>query len=187
MKKFVFKSRGFTPVPFLIISIWWAQVNPYFLFTGAIISILGEILRFQSIMHTGGATRTRNVGADTLVTSGPYAMMRNPLYLANMMIYLGYAIGSGALMPYLPIVALMFFSIQYYLIISLEEDTLGKLFGQAYIEYCQTVPRLFPHLHTATGGKLPNYPIREAFRQEHSSIMGIFLSWSMLLIRMYNQ
>ena len=185
LKGLAFRMRGFTPVPFIFVSLWWAETNTYLILSGAIITIFGELIRFQSIRYAGGATRTREVGADALVTTGPYAMMRNPLYFANMLIYIGYAIGSGSLSPYLPLVALVFFSIQYYLIISLEEITLSKLFGDSYAEYCNNVPRLFPKLTLSIQGKQPSYPVSEAFRQERSTLAGIFITWAILFIRMY--
>jgi len=185
IKELAFRMRGFTPIPFILISLWWAQVNFYFLISGTIVSIIGEVLRVNSIRYAGGCTRTRNVGAETLVTTGPYGIMRNPLYFANMLIYIGYAIGSGSLSPYLPIVVLIFFSIQYYLIISLEENTLTELFGKSYLDYCDSVPRLLPKLTLSIRGKQPNYPLIEAFRQERSTLMGIFLTWTILMFRLY--
>jgi hypothetical protein len=40
----------------------------------------------------------------------------------------------------------LFFIIQYFLIINLEEQTLTRIFGAKYLEYTKNVPRLFPRL-----------------------------------------
>ena len=40
----------------------------------------------------------------------------------------------------------LFFIIQYFLIINLEEQTLTRIFGTAYLDYTKNVPRLFPRL-----------------------------------------
>jgi len=185
LREFVFKMRGFTPVPFVLIALVWAQFNIYLIVFGALISIAGESLRLQSIKYAGGATRTRNVGACDLVTTGPYARMRNPLYFANMLIYIGFALGSGAVLPYLPIATFIFFSFQYYIIIALEEETLCELFDKSYQVYCKNVPRLMPKLTIPESGHNPIYPVAEALRQVRSAIAGIAVIWVLLFIRLY--
>ena len=40
-------------------------------------NLLGEIIRFNAVRHAGGRTRTTNVGAKSLCTSGPYSRTRN--------------------------------------------------------------------------------------------------------------
>ena len=89
-----------------------------------------------AVSYAGGVTRTRNVGAPQLCTSGPYAFVRNPLYVGNMMMYLGIVFIAGAANVYLMAATTVgFFLIQYSLIISLEEETLKGLFGNSYEEY----------------------------------------------------
>ena len=86
-----------------------------------------------------GATRTRDVGAPSLCTSGPYAQTRNPLYVGNMLMYVGIVLIAG--MPnelFAAIVTAVFFIVQYSLIISLEEETLDKLFREEYSVYFQS-------------------------------------------------
>ena len=168
------------PVPFLIAALIWAELQPFRLIFGALLASTGELLRIQAVRYAGGATRTRNVGAAHLVTSGPYAHMRNPLYLGNIAIYLGYALASGALFPYLPMLVLLYFSFQYALIVALEEKTLAELFGEEYAEYCRKVPRLWPRLTVRTGNAQPDCPLSEALTQESRTLQGFFIAWLLL-------
>ncbi len=62
---------------------------------GGILIFLGETLRLTSIRYAGGTTRTRLVGAPSLCSDGPYSYVRNPLYIANIVIYIGIVIFSG--------------------------------------------------------------------------------------------
>ena len=37
-----------------------------------------------------------NVGASSICKSGPYSIVRNPLYIGNVMIYVGFALVAGS-------------------------------------------------------------------------------------------
>ena len=180
----LFRIRSFTPIPFIAVALYWAQVRPAFIIIGLLLAILGELLRINSVRYAGGATRTRNVGASSLVTSGPYARVRNPLYVANMMIYTGFALASGTLFPYLPVVAFMYFYLQYYMIFKLEEKTRGELLGTEYTEYRRGVPGLFPKFISVNVGGKPNLRLTEALYNERSTLIGFTLVWLLLAVRL---
>ena len=96
--------------------------------------LIGELIRINAVSHAGGITRTMNVGAPSLCTSGPYSRTRNPLYLGNMIIYLGIVLVAGGEYVFiLEGIVFLYFTFQYMMIISLEEETLKKLFGDEYI------------------------------------------------------
>lgn len=184
IRRFVFRARGLLPIPFILTALYWAQFNPYPFFSGLALAILGEYVRIRAVMFAGGATRTRRVGAPGLVTTGPYAVTRNPLYLANLMIYIGFSVASGALSPYLPLATFVWFTFQYALIISLEEGTLYKLFGRIYNEYQRTVPRIFPR--SLKGWRAaPNFTLTQALWEERSTLMSFSGGWLLLVIRMF--
>ena len=120
--------------------------NPY-LPLGIAILLGGELIRIWAVSYAGGETRTRKVGAATLCSSGPYAFVRNPLYLGNMLMYVGIVFIAGAAnILLMAATAVSFFLIQYSLIISLEEETLNKLFRENYIYYKKNVPAMLPRL-----------------------------------------
>ncbi len=184
LREMVFRLRGYTPIPFLIISIVWAKPTMITLGIGAALCLLGETLRINALRHAGGATRTRNVGAPELVSSGPYAHVRNPLYVANMVLYTGFALASGAFMPYLSALIVLYFGWQYGMIISLEEGTLRNIFGEAYQRYCETVPRLLPKLKPGSSSRKPApFKLSEALREERSTLMGLAFAWLILALR----
>lgn len=185
LAELLFRIRGFTPLPFIAAALIWAELHPSGIVAGVIIAVAGEMLRVRSLCFIGGASRTRNVGAISLVDTGPYAHVRNPLYFGNMMIYTGFAVGSGSLFPYLPIITFLYFGFQYGMIIRLEEITLVELFGEKYEEYCRKVPRLIPKpAATGSHGK-PNLNLIEALRQEKSTLTGFTLVWVLLILRLF--
>ena len=148
IKKFFFSNRSYTPIPIVLLVLYNSEPKIETVFIGFIILFIGEVIRMFSVSYAGGVTRTRNVGAPSLCSSGPYAYTRNPLYIGNMLIYSGVVIISGAEnIIFLLSSVLLFFIIQYTLIISLEEQTLQKLFHKEYQDYKKNVPRIVPRLN----------------------------------------
>jgi len=112
---------------------------------GFAIAISGELMRFWGVSWAGSETRTTGgVGGTYLVISGPFAFVRNPLYVGNILLYTGIGIMSCSLFPYLQIVALLFFAVQYHFIVLEEEKFLKEKFGEAYRNYFKNVPRSIP-------------------------------------------
>jgi len=91
-----------------------------------------------------------------LVTSGPYSLTRNPMYLGT------YLIGVGFILMLWPWWGVLFFSAAFYMRfriqIRTEEEFLQQTFGEEYTKYCQAVPRIFPRFDA-----LSKIKIKEAF------------------------
>ena len=142
-----FRLRSYTPIPIALTIIYYSSpVIPYNIL-GISLILIGELIRINAVRFAGGATRTRNVGAPFLCTSGPYSRTRNPLYWGNIIIYSGVAFLSGGdFMWELVTLVGLFFILQYYLIISLEEETLKLKFKDQYDLYTENVPKLLPRI-----------------------------------------
>ena len=148
--------------------------------------LIGELIRINAVSYAGGITRTMNVGAPSLCTSGLYSRTRNPLYLGNMMIYLGIVLVAGGEYVFiLEGVVFLYFTFQYMMIISLEEETLKKLFGDEYISYMENVPRLFPKITPWTGGLNVHKPsdLHKTLKAEKRTLQNIILILSILVIK----
>lgn len=179
-----FKYRGFTPVPLVLIVLYFAQPTLSSLISGIVIMLIGEWTRFWGVAYAGGATRTRNVGAPRLITSGPFGYVRNPLYIGNMIMYAGAAINANVWMPYLIIGVLFYFAFQYYFIVKLEEQKLTELFKESYSEYIRSVPRFLPRIKpvVAQDPTKPNF--RNALRSEKSTLMSFSAIVLLFVIKM---
>lgn len=109
---------------------------------------LGEALRFWANGYVGHVkvNRTADVGrgpkTGQLVTAGPYAFVRNPLYLGSFIIGLGFCVIIGQVW-FLALFAATFLVI-YHRKITEEEDVLLHEWGKAFERYQRVVPRLFP-------------------------------------------
>lgn len=180
---FFFKVRGYTPIPFLLTAIIFAQPVKDLVIFGSILVVFGELMRIWGVSYAGGATRTRNVGAPDLVSNGPFAFIRNPLYIGNIFIYMGAIILSGALLPHLLYLVIIFFSIQYTFIVLFEEKELHNLFGEKYEKYLESVPRFYPRLSPYPGRTKIKGDITRAIKSEKTTFLAIFLFLIIFSIR----
>jgi protein-S-isoprenylcysteine O-methyltransferase Ste14 len=147
IRRLIFKYRSYTPVPFLLVMIWFARPTVLSLVIGFAVIFTGELIRFWGVSIVGAETRTTGtVGGTFLITNGPFSYVRNPLYLGNMMLYAGVGIMSMALFPWMLIVAIAWFYLQYYLIVTREEEYLAATFGREFDEYRRNVRRFVPRL-----------------------------------------
>ena len=152
LRQKIFEMRGYTPIPFILLMLVYAQPTPLSLVSGLSLALCGEAVRLWGVSIAGTETRTTgSVGGTHLFIDGPFGYVRNPLYIGNMMMYVGVGIMANALMPYLAILAFGFFLLQYALIVTKEEEYLHTTFGDEYERYMQEVPRFLPRLTRYSG------------------------------------
>tara|TARA_X000000950_G_scaffold93138_1_gene117253 strand:+ start:1682 stop:2194 length:513 start_codon:yes stop_codon:yes gene_type:complete len=165
--------------------LYFARPNsPYFLL-GIFLIVIGEIIRLRSVSFAGGETRTMNVGASSICKSGPYSIVRNPLYIGNMMIYVGFAFVAGSVyVVTISSITLVYFLIQYSLIISLEEEALEKKFGDEYITYKKLVPSILPRINN-TFRNYDTIPtsLAKTLKTEKRTLQNILLVSLLLFLR----
>ena len=127
LRNFLFSYRSFTPIPIAVTIIYFSHpVLPY-LYIGLGLIFIGELTRINAVRYAGGVTRTMKVGAPSLCTAGPYSITRNPLYFGNMIIYCGIVFTAGGVhMWQLLFLTFIYFTFQYSMIISLEEERLKQ-------------------------------------------------------------
>jgi protein-S-isoprenylcysteine O-methyltransferase Ste14 len=112
---------------------WLAAPTRLSLMIGVPISVLGLILRGWAAGHLAKNER--------LAASGPFAHVRNPLYIGTLTVAAGLVI--AARQPFLALLFGAVFLLVYLPAIELEEQHLRKLFPD-YAEYAERVPMLKP-------------------------------------------
>lgn len=78
-----------------------------------------------------------------LVVRGPYRYIRNPMYVAGILVLLGQAVLFASL-PLLAYAAAFWLAAQLF-VLGYEERTLTRRFGSDYAGYCASVRRWVPH------------------------------------------
>ena len=129
---------------------------------------------------SGATTRSSRIEAPKLVTSGPYAWTRNPIYWGNFLVGLGMTVSSAALFPWLAVTFAVLFWAEYALIILAEEDYLKREFGEVFADYRERTHRflILPRKTTWRGGRW-----RAALRSERSTLLVILVFYLLLMLR----
>lgn len=166
---FVFKHRGtLLAVPAALLAAF-GKPSGFSVALGLPLALAGELVRCWAVGYSGVTTRGDEVEAPELVTAGPYAYVRNPLYVGNFITAAGFAIaftGKNAPAARAALIAgsLGAMAAVYSIIVPHEEGFLRQEFGEAFDRYCERVPRVIPQAEPMPGGKGTWRPdvIREA-------------------------
>lgn len=170
--RLLFRLRSLTAIPFILIVIYFSRPTLTSVLVGAILLIFGEFLRLWAVGYAGGATRSRTLGAASdLVTTGPYAHVRNPLYLGNLLLSLGVCIIANVY--WMIIVLLVGYFIQYLPIIASEEAYLRDSCGAAYHTYYTAVPRFIPRLRSYASPSAHSFSFSRALKAEKRTLTAI--------------
>ncbi len=164
----LFRYRSFLPVPIVVIGLavrghqWYATW-----IIGAWFIIWGEAFRLTGVAAAGTVTRRRSRNVRELVTWGIFAMTRNPLYVGNLLIWIGFAVMSGV--TWFPFLAVALFAIEYHFIVAYEEGVLESTFGQEYLAYRARTARWWPHVGARFAAGEHHWA--EAWKSERSTFM----------------
>ena len=141
--------------------------------------LAGVLTRLSTIgfkyIERGG--KKGQVYASSLVQKGVYGLTRNPMYVGNFLIAVGFVMVSGVPLAYVTVIPFFFFV--YEAIIAAESEFLRKKFGSEYEAYCARVPGFLPSFRgfgEAFSGT--RFNVRRPFKQDLSTLTWI----GMLLI-----
>ena len=168
-----FKPRFAIIYPFALFFAFFGYLDDHSLRAGIGYVIAGLLIRLWS---NGYAIKN-----DKLTTSGPYAYVRNPLYVGTFLIALGFVLilKMGLLVGSLFLAALAFV---YYNTIKSEEKMLLSKFGARYQDYCAKVSAMIPRLTPYNEGeKWPFDMQRLIFSKEYKSFV-----WMTIIIIIFH-
>lgn len=181
----LFRKRTSLPLPIvaaLLLIPPDRSLGPLVTVAGAVLVVAGELVRLWGVHHIGAISRTRSERLGPLVDSGPFAMVRNPLYIGNILLWVGFAV--AARLPWLaPVVALLL-ALEYLAIVRWEERLLETRIGERYREYMRRVPRWLPN----PAGR-PSAPHEAAFSwtqtlySERGTLIAIAVGYALLALK----
>jgi len=139
---------------------WNKSSGPEIMFWINIMSILGMLLSLGFgawaifVLGLRKSYMYRSL-KDTLITTGPYGIVRHPQFLSAIGITFFSAVlfpaaqwGTGTIQTWNPAVAManwVMFTIAFWLLAVIEDKELALHFGEEYQAYASRVPRLFPN------------------------------------------
>lgn len=94
-------------------------------------------------LSLGGGGPGMKTLPDSLVTGGPYAYSRNPMYLGHLIFLLGLALTlRSELAAVIALASVVYFHVR----VKKDEQRLRESFGEVYADYCSRVKRWIPGL-----------------------------------------
>jgi protein-S-isoprenylcysteine O-methyltransferase Ste14 len=156
--------------------------------TGVAITVIGELIRLWGVQHIGAISRTRSDRLGPLVASGPFARVRNPLYVGNIALWVGFAL--TARLVWLAPVILVLLGLEYHAIVRWEETLLESRLGRAYRDYAARVPRWLPVLFNRRDRRdrgeekeQPGFSLRATLFSERGTLIAIAVGYMLLWLK----
>ncbi len=140
--------------------------------TGLILLSICSFGRLWSLIYINGYK------SNTLITEGPYSMVRNPLYFFSSIGAIGAGVATGNILVLALII--LFFIVYYPFTILYEETNLAGKFGDAYAEYKRRVPLFIPKLSLYKEPEVYSITVNKLVRNFAESML---LLWIFILIQ----
>jgi protein-S-isoprenylcysteine O-methyltransferase Ste14 len=135
---------------------WW---------TGLAVALIGEAIRIWAAGHIEKGREITN--------SGPYRLVRHPLYLGSTVLGVGFAIAAANV--WIAILVTLYLSITIFAAIRTEEATLDERFAGAYTGYREGLAKPVAR----------SFSLQRAIRnREHRAVAGLIAAFALLLWRM---
>ena len=173
----LFKVRGWIYLPIAAAGLWLRagefdrpEINwP----AGLALVLFGVGLRFASIRRIGGAARTHKHKAKRLVDTGPYAWVRNPLYIANTAAFLGFLVLCA--LPWFALASWFFLWGYYHAIARYEETVVAGAFGAEFEAYRARTPLWIPRPPRSPPAEDPAdlYPVGKLLKRERGALLNV--------------
>jgi protein-S-isoprenylcysteine O-methyltransferase Ste14 len=158
---------------------------------GVLLVAAGEAVRLWAVHHIGAVSRTRSDRLGPLIDSGPFGRVRNPLYLGNILLWVGFAL-SARLLWLAPVVVTLL-ALEYHAIVRWEETLLATRLGNAYLDYTTRVPRWIPRLGAAQSHEVRDadsmprvFSWGETLYSERGTLIAIAAGYVLLALKAYS-
>jgi len=184
MGGWLFKQRSWLPLPVALALVFLPApsfTSPFPVWGGVALVASSELLRLWAVRHIGVVSRTRSARLGPLIATGPFARLRNPLYIGNIGLWVGFAASAGLLWLIPPIALLLAF--EYHAIVRWEERLLEERLGDTYREYAARVPRWRPLTSPVTLNphvSRPTFSWRETLFSERGTLLAIAAGYLLL-------
>jgi len=169
------KTKKIRRVPLFIgaiLLVLFAKPNPPGIAVGMILITMGESLRIWAAGHL-----QKN---EILTVSGPYAYVKNPLYIGTILLTIGFCILADNI--YLLAASTFMFCFHYIPYKKkVEGDRLRRIFGNRYEDYDQKVPEYIPRGTPYTKERVP-WQFKNFIENSEEGILLIIIAGIFLIL-----
>jgi protein-S-isoprenylcysteine O-methyltransferase Ste14 len=140
-----FVLLGFPSVPIPYLNRRFLPRTLWCFWVGAALTAAGLLFAIWARRHLG-TNWSREVTVKQgheLITTGPYALVRHPIYTGLLLAIIGTAVAGG---KWRGLVAVLLVLIAIWRKLKLEEKWMSERFGETYQAYARRVAALVPHL-----------------------------------------
>jgi protein-S-isoprenylcysteine O-methyltransferase Ste14 len=144
------------------------------------VALLGQVVRFFTVGFVPRGTSGRNTRgqvANTLNTTGMYAVVRNPIYLGNFIIWFGLSLFMKSV--WFTTVIVLCFTLFYERIIYREEAFLRQKFGDVFMQWADATPVIIPKFRNWRPPSMP-FSFKSALNREYGTFFAIIATFTVL-------
>ena len=165
-------SRQWFAILFVPLVCYFGQPVRELVVAGSVIAIIGALIR----LWASGHVKKNKV----LATDGPYAYVRHPLYVGNILILLGFSMASNLWWAY----ALMVFLILFYYppAIAYEDAKLDRLFGEEWRSWSSNIHALIPGFTNRAGSTSSEWSFKQSLFKNGEPVIVLYLIGCMYLL-----
>lgn len=181
LRAFLVRRRTFLGIAAAFALLAVADPEPHHLILGVGLMAAAHTLR---LLSSGYLSKD-----EALVTDGPFAWCRNPLYLGNYLVTVAFVAMSGQWLA-LPVVLLLSLATQIPTV-AYEEQFLRAKFGAQFERYCKRVPRWLPRVPLRRDNPGSAHKDERRFswarvleNQEHLNIISAWLLAAMFFVEL---
>jgi protein-S-isoprenylcysteine O-methyltransferase Ste14 len=172
----LFRYRSYLPIPLALILLLvrvGESGRVSIVMAGVLLVGAGQAVRLWAVRHIGTISRTRTTRYGPLMTAGPYAIVRNPLYVGNWLLWTGFAVWSRLLWM-VPVAWLVFF-LQYRAIAGWEAAFIRSKYPDTYDDYARQVRAWMPRWppRAALAPVAPLHPWSDVFFSERGTLLAV--------------
>ncbi|MDX1381266.1 MAG: isoprenylcysteine carboxylmethyltransferase family protein [Xanthomonadales bacterium] len=149
----------------MVLMAWATHATPGFLSAGCLLVAMGIVVRIVA----AGCIRKNH----ELAMSGPYASVRHPLYLGNLLVLAGFALGTQSLLW--PVLVVLFAWLYYPPAIRYEDAKLERMFGEDWRSWSQRTPALLPRSVQFSTGAGCSWGLQQAMLENGELLIAAFI------------
>ena len=170
------RYRQFLGIAFIVLVSLVGQPQMLLYSIGASLVFVGIAIRLWASGH---------VKKDKmLATDGPYAYVRHPLYVGNLLLLFGFSIASGLWWSFPLLIA--FLLVFYPPAIRNEDAKLSALFKEEWEAWCEKTPALMPRFSQMNRRNRGDWSFNQSLRQNGEPVIALFLISCLYVLYVWN-
>lgn len=161
-------SRQAVGILLVAVFAFWSAPQVATFWPGVVIAVAGILVRLYA---SGFVMKNKE-----LATTGPYSLVRHPLYTGNILMLIGFCLANGQLWPWA--VGAFFLWFWYPPAISYEDKKLNRIFGDSWVEWSSRTPALVPRGLIPSAGEGTSWSLAKSMKVNWEPVIVVYsLFW----------